>query len=51
MLAKAGGKDLLMLVNHDDISCLDRADLYGHMEMSKVRQDVCREEGRKQWGV
>jgi len=51
MLVKAGGKDLLMLVGNDGVSCLDIADQQGHGEMGTVRQDVSRQTDTKEGGV
>jgi len=42
---KAGGKDLLMLIDDDGDSCLFIAAYRGHTDMAKVRQDICA--GRK----
>ena len=47
MLVEAGGKDLLMLTDNDDCSCLSVAASMGHDGMGKVRQGMCRQIGNE----
>ena len=47
MLVEAGGKDLLMLTDNNDCSCLHAAASMGHDGMGKVRQGMCRQIGNE----
>jgi len=48
MLVKTGGKNLLMLINNCDESCLHLAAEEGHADVAEVRQGFCRQVDRKE---
>jgi len=43
MLAKAGGRDLVMLVANNGETCLFAAAQYGHLDVAEVRLGLCRQ--------
>ena len=45
MLLKHGGKDLLMLKNKNDTSCLYWPAREGHSEVVRVLEEACKEYG------